>query len=221
MRQTLSALVVPFVFVVPRAPLDAQHPSFVIMPKAAVVAQARPFSQRFAIVDQFETLWRYRMEPALSWGALVEAPTRYKSLGVRVEVSRAGKSEITKARDSDGPPTYGEVSARVSVASAAAVFQPAKYCRGSVCPRLIGGAGIKRYDFEGDLLWDDVRDHFARDQSHTTIQLGAGIIAYAPRLALIAEVVDYSNSIVFANPDNRTKRAHDLAFTVGVGLTFQ
>ncbi|HEX5577785.1 MAG TPA: hypothetical protein VFX40_05370 [Gemmatimonadaceae bacterium] len=210
----------PFALLAPKAPLAAQQPSFVIMPKAAVVAQARPFSQQFTIVDQFETRWRYRMEPALAWGALVETPTPYKSLGIRIEMSEAGKSEITKAGNSDGPPTYGEVSARVRVASAAAIFQPEKYCWGSVCPRLIGGAGIKRYDFEGDLLWDDVRERFAGDQSRTTIQLGAGVIAYASRLAIIAEVVDYSNSIMFASADNRTNRVHDLAFTLGAGVRF-
>ena len=220
MRDVLSILAVPLALLVPHGLLEAQQPSFVIMPKAAVVAQARPFSQQFAIVDQLETLWRYRMEPALSYGALVEAPTPYKSLGIRVEMSKAGESEITKAGNSDGPPTYGEVSARVSVASAAAIFQPEKYCWASVCPRLIGGAGVKRYDFEGDLLWDDVRERFARDQSRTTIQLGAGIIAYASRLALIAEVVDYSNSIMFASADNRTNRVHDLSFTVGAGVRF-
>jgi hypothetical protein len=220
MRHTLSALVVSSALLVPAFPSGAQQPSFVVMPKAAVVAQARPFSQQFTIVDQFETLWRYRMEPAISYGALVETPTPYKSLGIRLEMSKAGKSEITKAGNSDGPPTYGEVSARVSVASAAAIFQPEKYCWGSVCPRLIGGAGIKRYDFEGDLLWDDVRERFARDQSRTTIQLGAGIIAYASRLAIIAEVVDYSNSIMFASADNRTNRVHDVSFTVGAGVAF-
>lgn len=220
MRHVPLVLVVPFVIMVPYEAVHAQQPSLVIMPKAAVVAQARPFSQQFAIVDNFETLWRYRMEPALSYGALVEAPTPYKSLGIRLEMSKAGKSEITKAGNSDGPPTYGEVSARVSVASAAAIFQPEKYCWASVCPRLIGGAGVKRYDFEGDLLWDDVRERFARDQSRTTIQLGAGIIAYASRLAIIAEVVDYSNSIVFASADNRTNRVHDVSVTVGAGVRF-
>ena len=94
MRHALSALVVPFVLLAPAAQLDAQQPSFVIMPKAGIVAQARPFSQQFAIVDHFETLWRYRMEPALSSGALVETPTPDKSLGIRLERSKAGKSEM-------------------------------------------------------------------------------------------------------------------------------
>src|SRR5687768_7319486 len=174
MRHRLYSLVIPLALLVSPDTLEAQEPSFVVMPKAAVVAQARPFSQQFALVDQLETLWRYRMEPALSYGALVEAPTPYKSLGLRLEMSKVGKSEITKAENSDGPPTNGEVSARMTMASAAAIYQPARYCWGSVCPRLIGGAGIKRYDFEGDLLWDDVRERFARDQSRTTIQLGAG-----------------------------------------------
>jgi hypothetical protein len=200
--------------------VSAQDPSFIIMPRAGVMTQARPFTQQFLLLPDYSRKWKYEMDPALAYGAVIEVPTPYKSLGVRLEISNAGKAEIRRVAGSDGPPTHDEVSARVRITSAAAIYQPSRFCWGNVCPRLLGGGGIKQYDFEGNLLWDDIVDRFADDQSHATLQLGAGVVAYASRLAIIAEVVDYSNGIKFASRDQPTSRTHDLAFTLGAGVRF-
>jgi hypothetical protein len=190
------------------------------MGRGGVVAQAVPFSQQFALTTQIDERWRYRTEPALSYGAIVETPTPMRSFGLRFEGSRIGRATIRKAEGSKGPPTNGDVTAKVGVVSAAALYQPESWCWNSVCPRLIGGLGVKRYDFEGNLLWDDIVDRFADDQSRTTLQLGGGIIAYMSRIAIVAEVVDFSNSIKFASRDHPTNRAHDLSFNVGAGVRF-
>ncbi len=199
--------------------LHAQDPSFIIMPRAGVLAQARPFTQDFLLVPDYMRKWRYKMEPSVAYGALVEVPTPYKSLGVRLEMSNGSRATITQS-GGEGPPTAGEVSAQMNIISAAMIYQPSRACWGGVCPRLLGGGGIKRYDFEGNLAWDDIIDRFAEDQSHFTLQLGAGVIAYASRIAIIAEIVDYSNGIRFASRNQPTSRAHDVAFSLGAGVRF-
>ncbi len=182
--------------------------------------QALPFSQQFLLVPDFQRKWRYEMNAAPTWGALLEVPTPLKSLAVRFEASQAGRAEIRRVEGSDGPPTNDDVSAKIQIASIAAVFQPARFCWGDVCPRLVGGGGVKKYDFTGNLLWDDIVDRFADDQSRATLQLGAGIVAYASRLAIIVEVMDYSNGIRFASRDQPTSRTHDLTFNLGAGVRF-
>ena len=199
--------------------LRAQDPSFIIMPRGGVMAQARPFTQNFLIVPDYMRKWRYKMEPSVAYGGLVEVPTPYKSIGGRLEMSRGSRSKITRA-GGEGPPLQDEVSAQMNITTAAVIYQPARACWGDVCPRLLGGGGVKQYDFEGNLLWDDVVDRFADDQSHFTLQLGAGIVAYTSRIAIIAEIVDYSNGIRFASRDQPTSRAHDLAFSLGAGVRF-
>jgi hypothetical protein len=220
MRQKLSAGVLASLLFASGNTLHAQGTSLLVMPRAGVIRQALPLTQQFILAPDFRTKWRYEMDAAPIVGALIEVPTPLKSLAVRLEASQAGRSDIRKAEGSDGPPTYGEVTAEIQIASIAAVFQPPRFCRGGVCPRLLGGGGIKRYNFTGNLLWDDIVDRFADDQSHATLQLGAGIVAYVSRLAIIVEVMDYSNGINFASRDQPTDRAHDLSFNLGAGVRF-
>ena len=212
------ALVATATFLAGRG-LHAQDPSFIIMPRAGVMAQARPFTQNFLLLPDYMRKWKYKMEPAVAYGGLIEVPTPYKSVGVRLEMNNGSRATITQS-GGEGPPTSGEVSAQLSIISAAMIYQPSRACWGGVCPRLLGGGGIKRYDFEGNLAWDDIIDRFADDQSHFTLQLGAGVVAYASRLAIIAEIVDYSNGIKFASRDQPTSRAHDVAFSLGAGVRF-
>jgi hypothetical protein len=220
MKPVVSVLFVAGAFILGAREVCAQHePSFIIMPRAGVIAQARPFTQNFLLVPDYTRKWRYKMDPSVTYGALIEVPTPYRSVGVRLEMSSASRENVTKS-GGEGPPLQDEVTAQIDIASAAMIYQPARLCWGGVCPRLLGGGGIKRYDFEGNLLWDDIVDRFAEDQSHFTLQLGAGIVAYASRLAIIAEIVDYSNGIRFASRDQPTNRAHDLAFSLGAGVRF-
>ena len=219
MRLVPSALVLAIALLSSSAPVDAQQPSFIVMPKGGFVVQARPFQQQHLLVSDFQRIWKYEMDAAATYGILIETPTPFKSLGVRLEASRAGRASIREVPGSTGPPTR-DVSAKVNIASIAAVFQPERFCWGNVCPRLLGGGGVKSYDFEGNLLWDDIVDRFADDQSPLTLQLGAGIVAYVSRLAIIAEITDYSNGIRFASRDQPTNRVHDIAFNLGAGLSF-
>ena len=219
MRTAMSVVLLAFT-AFSATPLSAQQPPFLVMGRAGLVAQAVPFSQQFSLTTQIDERWRYRTQPAMSYGAIVETPTPWTSFGLRFEASQTGRATIKKTLDSKGPPTNGDVTTKVGVVSAAALYQPEGWCRNGICPRLIGGLGIKRYDFEGNLLWDDIVDRFADDQSRTTLQLGIGIIAYMSRFAIVAEVVDFSNSIKFASRDNPTNRVHDVSFNVGAGIRF-
>jgi hypothetical protein len=184
------------------------------------MAQALPFTQNFLAVPDYTRKWKYRMEAAPAYGGLIEVPTPYRGLGVRLEMIDRGRSGIENV-NGEGPPIQDEVTAKIDVISAALIYQPARACWGDVCPRLIGGGGIKRYDFQGNLLWDDIVDRFADDQTHFTLQLGAGIAAYtSSRLVFIAEIVDYSNGVKFASRDQPTSRTHDVAFSFGAGVRF-
>src|SRR5687768_2302808 len=220
MRSVMSVCLLASTAVFSSAELQAQQPSFLVMGRVGVVAQAVPFSQHFSLTTQIDERWRYRTQPAVSYGAIVETPTPFTSFGLRFEGARVSRAAIKKTKESLGPPTNGEVTAKVSLLSAAALYQPEGWCRNGVCPRLIGGLGVKRYDFEGNLLWDDIVERFAEDQSRTTLQLGVGIIAYMSRIAIVAEAVDFSNSIKFASRDNQTNRVHDLSFNLGAGVRF-
>lgn len=219
MRRSLSVAAVLISGFLPAGNLRAQEPSFVVMPRAAVMAQALPFTQNFLLVPDYMRKWRYKMEPSVAYGGLIEVPTPYKSIGVRLEMSNGSRATITQS-GGEGPPIYDEVSAQMSIVTGAIIYQPGRACWGDVCPRLLGGGGIKRYDFEGNLAWDDIIDRFADDQSHFTLQLGVGVVAYVSRMAIIAEVVDYSNGIRFASRDQPTSRAHDIAFSLGAGVRF-
>lgn len=220
MRQNLSAAVLASLLYASGSALHAQESSFLIVPRVGVMRQALPFTQQFLLAPDFRSKWRYEMDAAPVIGALIEVPTPLKSLVVRLEASQAGRSDIRKAEGSDGPPTYGDVTAEIQIATIAAVFQPPRFCRISVCPRLVGGGGVKKYKFTGNLLWDDIVDRFADDQSHTTLQVGAGIVGYVSRLAIIVEVMDYSNAINFASRDQPTSRTHDVSLNLGAGVRF-
>lgn len=201
-------------------PIEAQKVRLLVAPRAGVITPATSISQRFDQVPGFDATWRYDMKPAFSYGALVEVPTPLAGLGVRLEWTEGQKASITHADGTAGPPTYGDVSAKLRITSAAALIQPERLCLRNVCPRLVAGAGIKQYDFEGALLWDDVVDRFAKDQSVTTLQLGLGLITYLDRFAIIAEVNDFSNRVEFATPDNAANRVHDLVINLGAAIRF-
>jgi hypothetical protein len=85
-------------------------------------------------------------------------------------------------------------------------------------PYLLAGAGLKSYNFRYDASLGNHAEAFVNDQTHATIQLGAGIELNLGLLRLLLEASDYTSGFRLGDDSatGEAKRQHDIFITVGV-----
>ena len=193
-----------------------------LTPRVGLYTQPRPFEQPFNDPPpEYRQVWRYRFESGPSFGLAADLAFPGKAIGLRVEANHTPSLTLRQDDGSLGPPVFEEGSsndASVTTITAALRVEPRAACLGGVCPRLLLGAGLKRYRFDTELLSGDVVFPFAEDQSRLAVQLGAGISApLGARTSLVAELNDYVNSVDLWQ-DEDGGWTHEAVLSVGIGV---
>ena len=82
--------------------LPAQAGSFVVMPRAGIMTQARPLTQDFRLAPDYSAKWEYSMEAASAYGGLVEVPIPNRSIGLRLEMNSTARAARSPSRTCRG-----------------------------------------------------------------------------------------------------------------------
>lgn len=151
------------------------------------------------------------MEASLAVGLGLELDLPLSPLNVRANIDYATGSEISL--EGRGIQLSEAVDATVLALVGDLVFRPLPRVA-IVQPYLLGGAGIKRYNFDTDDLAGGVGDFLSDDQNDFTVHLGAGLDIGLGPLAFMAEVSDYISW--FAPNGGDSEMQNDIFGMVGV-----
>lgn len=184
-----------------------------------VLSQTGPFRQDLgALAPGWVSGYRFNRGGCV--GASLELVRARFPLGIRLALSQSASLRLERAPGFIGAPVLEPASARVTTATIAMLLEPRRTCVGRVCPRLMLGGGVKRYWFNADLVYDDIIEPFADDQTRPTLQLGVGVRATVAGIVLTADISDFSNSLRFGNVTYPSKRTHDTIVSLGLGIRF-
>lgn len=148
------------------------------------------------------------MEASLAVGLGLELDLPLSPLNVRANLDYATGSQISLEGIQGS-----DVDATVLALVGDLVFRPLPRLA-VVQPYLLGGAGIKRYNFDTDDLGGGFGDFLSDDQNDFTVHLGAGLDVGLGPLAFMAEVSDYISW--FAPNGGDSEMQNDIFGMVGV-----
>ena len=223
MRRFLTLLLL---LAAPAAPALAQGSAtrITLIPRVGIYTQPGAFEQPFDDPPpEYRQVWRYRYDSGPSLGLAADLAFPGQTLGVRVEANHTPSLSLRQADGSPGPLVHEPSSSDGSVTTLTAALrvEPRAACVGAVCPRLLLGAGLTRYQFGAQLLSGDIVFPFAEDQSRLTVQVGAGFTTpLGARTALVAELNDYVNRVDLWQ-DEDAGWTHEAVLSLGVGVRVQ
>lgn len=118
-----------------------------------------------------------------------------------------------------GCPDCGEARSTVAAVTGTAILRPLPNLI-VVQPYLMGGAGVKRYDFDQDAAREEGLSAFVSDQNRLAGQLGAGVEVNAGFATLLFEVSDLVSGFRPGSGDGEGsgKTQHDFFITIGLSL---
>lgn len=211
MRFPTSALVLALAMAVAIAiPSDAAgQGGLQIMPKAGVYI---PGNDLATIRDGAEEI-RTKLEGSFAIGLALELARSGAPVGLRGNFDYITGTTITE----DGIDRSDRSETTMLALTGDLVLRPIPRLL-ILQPYLLGGAGVKRYQFDRESLGGSLADAFPADRTDFAVHLGAGLEVGLGFLSLTAEVSDYISRFEADGQDGGRKLQNDVFAMVGVRL---
>lgn len=151
-------------------------------------------------------------ESTLAFGATLELGQRDRMLGFRLGGAYATASNVPLDGVGCTGSTCGDARSTVLAATADLVFRPLPRLL-IIQPYALGGAGVKRYNFDFKQSVSSLADN----QSKVTGHVGVGAQLSLAVVDLNLEISDYvSGGMALSDLSQKGDTQHDLFFTLGV-----
>jgi hypothetical protein len=153
-----------------------------------------------------------KKESTFALGLGVEFGGPPRSLGLRGNVVHATSSDVPLKAVG-----CAACEARSTVTALTVTLVARPFPRSSIQPYVLGGAGIKRYDFDEDRLRDEGFEALVGDQNRTTGHVGVGLELRLGGFAIAVECSDLLSSFDLEG-EGDGEFQNDFFLTVGVVL---
>ncbi|HLU24112.1 MAG TPA: hypothetical protein VKZ58_00200 [Longimicrobiales bacterium] len=209
MRFSKSALVLGMAMAIALPAGAAGQGGLQIMPKAGVYI---PGNDLATIRDGAEEI-RAKMEGDFAIGLAIELARAGAPVGLRGNFDYITGTTITE----DGVDRSDKSGTTMLALTGDLVLRPIPRLL-FLQPYLLGGAGIKRYEFDRESLSGPIRDAFPADRTDFAVHLGAGFEIGFGALAITAEVSDYISRFKAEGENRDNKLQNDVFAMVGVRI---
>jgi hypothetical protein len=188
---------------------DAEAQRLQLVPRAGIFVSGGNLAEVSGTLGDVEA----DMKGTLGVGLGLEVGVPLSPIGFRAGFDYATNSKLSLKGISAGE---DEAGAKLLAVTGDVVLRPLPRLI-VVQPYLVGGAGVKRYDFELSELEADAQGLFPEDQTDFTLHGGAGVDISLGPLALRAEVSDYVSWFELDEGGER-KMQNDIFATLGLRL---